>query len=187
MSSVRYLGASSWAFFMNAACASLSSLGGGVVRVATGTPTCAKNSSCPAGAHRHSKRTVCFEAFVKECGAFAGMLRVSPARTVDCSPRNVASISPSSRVNDSSKSCRWGGRAAAGRNVHVDQAIPAVGVVAGEQDRVGITDEADVRKALVCVGPRDLEGALWIVRGNRRGGFGSNGVLVHVVVVGIFG
>jgi hypothetical protein len=63
-----------------------------------------------------------------------------------------------------------GGWAAAGGNVHVDQAIPAVGVVAGEQDRVGVTDEADVRKALVCVGPRDLEGALWIVRGNRRGG-----------------
>jgi hypothetical protein len=33
-----YLGIRSSAFFMAAACAALSSLGGGVVRVATGTP-----------------------------------------------------------------------------------------------------------------------------------------------------
>ena len=74
-------------------------LGRGGRRVATGTPTCAKNSSCPAGAHRHSRRRG-LEALVKLCGALAGICRVSPARTVDFSPRKVASISPSSSVND---------------------------------------------------------------------------------------
>jgi hypothetical protein len=53
-SSVRYLGASSLAFFMDAAWSALPCLGGAVVRVATGTPTCAKNSSCPAGTLRHN-------------------------------------------------------------------------------------------------------------------------------------
>jgi len=33
-----------------------SSFGGAVVRVATATPTCAKNSSCPAGEQMHSRR-----------------------------------------------------------------------------------------------------------------------------------
>ena len=32
---------------------------------------------------RHSSRTVCLKALVKECGALAGMLMVSPARTTD--------------------------------------------------------------------------------------------------------
>lgn len=43
--SVRYFGASATAFAMNSACAASSSLGAGVVRVATGAPTSRKNSS----------------------------------------------------------------------------------------------------------------------------------------------
>jgi hypothetical protein len=45
---------------------------------------------------------------------------------------------------------RW--RAAAWRDVHVDEAIVAVGVVACHQKRVGIADEADVWKR--CLGFR---------------------------------
>ena len=103
-SSVRYFGARLWAFLMSSACAVLSAFGGRVVRVATGKPICAKNSSCPAGAQMHSSLAVCSEALMKLCGALAGMLTVSPARTIDFSPRKVTSISPASRVNDSSKS-----------------------------------------------------------------------------------
>jgi hypothetical protein len=46
-----------------------------------------------------------------------------------------------------------GRRTAAGWDVHIDQAVPTVCVIAGEQDGVGITDEADVRQALIRVGP----------------------------------
>ena len=48
-SSVRYFGARALAFSMNRCCCSLSSLGGAVVRVATGTPTSLKKCSCPEG------------------------------------------------------------------------------------------------------------------------------------------
>jgi hypothetical protein len=44
------------------------------------------------------------DAFLKACGALAGMFTVDPARTVDVSPRKVNSSSPSSSVNISSKS-----------------------------------------------------------------------------------
>ena len=52
--SVRYLGARSIDFFINAACCSSFSSGGGVVRVATGVPTALKNSSWPAGEQTQS-------------------------------------------------------------------------------------------------------------------------------------
>ena len=56
-SSVRYLGASAFTFSMNAAWSFSPSFGGGVVRVATGTPTSVKNFSCPAGEQIQSRRT----------------------------------------------------------------------------------------------------------------------------------
>ena len=62
--SVRYLGANASALAFNAACAMGSSFGGAVVRVATGTPTSIKNSSCPAGQQRHNSRAGCVEAFL---------------------------------------------------------------------------------------------------------------------------
>src|SRR5882724_9363670 len=103
-SSVRYLGANSWDFFINSACSSWSSSGGVDLRVGTEAPTWAKNSSCPAGAQMQSSRADAPEALVKEWGALAGMLRVWPACTIDFSPRKLASISPSRMVKDSSKS-----------------------------------------------------------------------------------
>ena len=42
---------------MNAACSFSPNFGGGVMRVATGTPTSMKNFSCPAGEQMQSMRT----------------------------------------------------------------------------------------------------------------------------------
>jgi len=53
---VRYVGASSSAFFRRAACSSALSLGG-AVRLPTGSPTAARNPSWPAGAQIQSIRT----------------------------------------------------------------------------------------------------------------------------------
>jgi hypothetical protein len=61
--SVRYFGANSIAFLMNAASCAASTLGGGVVRVATGIPTSLKNSSWPAGEQMQSILTGFDEAF----------------------------------------------------------------------------------------------------------------------------
>jgi hypothetical protein len=46
-------------------------------------------------------------------------------------------------------------RPAARWDVHVDQRVLSGGVLAGDEDRVGVTDEPDVREALVVVRPRD--------------------------------
>jgi hypothetical protein len=56
-----------------------------------------------------------------------------------------------------------GRRAAAWRDVHVDERVLAGGVVAGHQDRVGVPDNAEVRKTLVAVGSCDGEVSLWVV------------------------
>ena len=61
-SSVRYLGASAFTFSMYTACSYSESFGGGVVRVATRTPTSKKNFSCPAGEQIQSMRTASPEA-----------------------------------------------------------------------------------------------------------------------------
>ena len=56
-SSVWYLGASAFTFSMNAAFSFSLGFGGGVVRVATGTPISMKNFSWPAGEQIQSSRT----------------------------------------------------------------------------------------------------------------------------------
>ena len=53
-----------------------------------------------------------------------------------------------------------GRRSTTGWDVHVDQAVATVSVVAREQDRVGVSDEPDVWQALVSVRPRDREAPL---------------------------
>ena len=63
--SVRYLAKSAGAFAFIAAAAAGSGLGGGVVRVATGTPTTAKRSSCPAGEQMQSNRAAWLVTFLK--------------------------------------------------------------------------------------------------------------------------
>jgi hypothetical protein len=74
------------------------------VRSGTLLPISRKNSSCPEGEHMHSRRAGPSLALRNECGAFAGMLIVSPLRATIVSPRKVNSTSPSSTVNISSKS-----------------------------------------------------------------------------------
>jgi len=54
-------------------------------------------------------RAAVSDALRKACGALAGTLTVSPVRIADVTPRKVSSISPSRRVNVSSKSWRCGG------------------------------------------------------------------------------
>jgi hypothetical protein len=126
---------------MNAAWPAAFILGGGAVRFIKGTPTCAKSSSCPAGAHDG--------LFAAEGGfdlAFKDGERLLKIMSV-------------------------GWRTAAGRDVHVDQAIATVGVVAREQNRIGISDEPDMGQVLVGVRSRDHEVPLGVVGRHRRDGF----------------
>jgi hypothetical protein len=53
------------------------------------------------------------------------------------------------------------------RDVHVDQRVPTVGVAAGDQDRVGVAHQAQVRQAVVLVGSGDGQAAGRIVRWDR--------------------
>jgi len=93
---------------MKAACSSGLSFGGGVVLVATFTPSSIKKFSEPAGEQMHRRRAALEELLWNWCGAFERMLMLSPALTMDFFPRRVTSTSPSSRMNVSSKSWRCG-------------------------------------------------------------------------------
>ena len=55
------------------------------------------------------------------------------------------------------------GRAATRRDKHVYKAVATAGVVAREQDRIGVSNEPDVGQALVSVGPRDRHPSFGIV------------------------
>src|SRR5579859_275533 len=59
-------------------------------------------------------------------------------------------------------------RPAARRDVHVDSTEAATRVAAGHKKSVGISDNADVREVLVCVGLREGELALKVIGRNRR-------------------
>ena len=72
-----------------------------------------------------------------------------------------------------------GRRAAARRNVHVDEAITTVSVVASEQNGVGVPHDSDVGKAPVFIRIRNREIAKEIIRRDRRDGLGCDGVMVH--------
>ena len=61
------------------------------------------------------------------------------------------------------------GRPAAGRDVHVDEGVLAVGVLARHQDRVRVADQPDVRQGLVVVWPCDGELAGQVVGRYRSG------------------
>src|ERR1035438_9734989 len=93
---------------MKAACSSGLGFGGDVVLVATFTPSSMKKFSEPAGEQMQSSRAALEELLWNWCGAFEGILIVSPAFTIDFFPRKVASTSPSSRMKVSSKSWRCG-------------------------------------------------------------------------------
>ena len=60
-------------------------------------------------------------------------------------------------------------RPAARGHVHVDERVLTGGVLAGDEDRVGVADEPDVRQALVAVRPCDGELTGQIVGRDGRG------------------
>ena len=66
-----------------------------------------------------------------------------------------------------------GWRAATGRHVHVDEGVLAGGVASGNEDRVRVADQSDVRQAFVLIGPRDRQGAREVI-GRDGGGVGSH-------------
>ena len=68
-------------------------------------------------------------------------------------------------------------RAASWGDVHVDERVPAIGVVAADQDRVGVAYQAQVRQALVVVGSGDGEPAGGIVIGD--GELGGRRIVGH--------
>jgi len=88
------------------------------------------------------------------------MLMVSPARNTIFWLRMTVSILPSSSRERFFKIMTMRRRPATGRNEHVDQAIAPVCIVAGEQDRVCVSDEAYVRQILIFVG-RATTGFRW--------------------------
>ena len=66
---MRYFGASALIVLIRSSICALSSLGGGDVRLANGSPTARKNSSSPAGAARQSRCAGPPDAFLNAWGA----------------------------------------------------------------------------------------------------------------------
>jgi hypothetical protein len=62
-----------------------------------------------------------------------------------------------------------GSRAAALRDVHIDEAVAAGGVFAFQKDRLGVSHHPDVRQVLVFVRSRKREIPLRVIGRNRRG------------------
>ena len=58
-------------------------------------------------------------------------------------------------------------RPSARRNVHVDEGVPAGRVLAGDEDGVRVSDEPDVRQALIFVWPCDGDPARRVVGRDR--------------------
>jgi hypothetical protein len=146
---------------MNAAWSFSESLGGGVIRVATGTPTSKKNFSCPAGAQIQSVRTASTEALWNWWGA----LNVQGFAGAD--GRILATEGGFHLAFEDDKGLLevmpvpW--RTAAGRDVHVDDAEASGSLLAGHGNGVGIADQPDVRQVFEL---SKSEAAFGIVRRN---------------------
>jgi hypothetical protein len=72
--------------------------------------------------------------------------------------------------------------------MHIDEGVLAGGVSAGHQNRVGVSYEAEVREALVCVGTCHGQMSLGVVgwyrrRRRRRYGFCQRVLLFVVAAV----
>ena len=72
-------------------------------------------------------------------------------------------------------------RAAARRNVHVDEAITAVGIIGREQNGISVSHDAEVAKALVFVRVRNRKIAAGVVRRNRGDGLRCDRFVIHSV------
>lgn len=85
----------------------------------------------------HSSRAACSAELRNACGALAGTLMVVPTFAERLVPRKVTSRA----LSDDEcflEVMTVRGRAAAGRNVHVNEGEAAAGVVPGQQDGVGV-------------------------------------------------
>lgn len=142
-------GPSAFDFAMNAYCAAASRARGPRCGWRPIWPTRVKNSSWPLtqAATGPGRRRRCGNA----CGELAETLIVSPAPAVRVLPRNVTSTSPSRTVDNLLEVVAVGRRTAAGQDLHVDERVGAVRVVAGDQDRVRVTDQASARQRPVLV------------------------------------
>jgi hypothetical protein len=115
-----------------------------VSRLATGTATPLKNSSWPAGVHMHSRWAVAPDEFLNWCGALAGMLTVIGAFTICVLPLERELDRALKQREHLLEVVAMRRRAAAVAHQHVDRAVPAVGLSARDEDRVGVADKGDV-------------------------------------------
>ena len=79
-----------YSVFMKAACSSGLSFGGGVVLVATFTPSSIKKFSEPAGEQMHRRRAALEELLWNWCGAFEGMLMAVSYTHLDVYKRQLS-------------------------------------------------------------------------------------------------
>jgi hypothetical protein len=102
-----------------------------------------KKSSCPAGEHMQSMREGLAERFVKKCGALAGMFGHAGRDRSLFTAEGELKLAFEQREHLLEVVAVRSG-APAVRDVHVDQAVAASRFRAGQQDRVRVTDDADV-------------------------------------------
>jgi hypothetical protein len=127
-----------------------------------------KKSSWPGGEHMHSSRAGRSEALRKTCGALAGTLTVSPARACRAADGDFdLAVEDGEHLFEVVAVWR---RAAARRDMHVDEGVAAGGVVARQKDRVGVTHYPEVGQGRVLVRARKREISFRVVGRDRRGG-----------------
>ena len=97
-----------------------------------------KKSSWPGGEHMHSSRAGRSEALRKTCGALAGTLTVSGPRDGCRAAEGDFDLAIEHGEHLFEIVAVWG-RAAARRDMHVDEGVAAGGVVARQKDRVCVT------------------------------------------------
>ncbi len=172
---MRYSGASACDLAMNAAWVSPSRPGGGSVRDVTGTPIAMKNSSCPDGVHMHNKPccvACCIAEAVRRVSRYVDGLAGSGQEVLAPEAELHLAFEDGEHLLEV-VTVRRG--AAPGWDMHVDEGVLAGGVSAAHQNRVGVSDEAEVREALVCVGTCHGQVSLGVVawyRWRRRCRYG---------------
>ena len=148
---MRYLGASASAFFLNANCASSSSLGGGVVRVGDLDSNFGKKFLLARWANKYRAcvlaglKSCLIRSIVKlmrrVCWNIHGLPRAQDFRFVSAKREFEFSLEKAERFFEIVAVRR---RPAAWRHEHIDQAKASGGVFARDKNRVGVADDSDV-------------------------------------------
>jgi hypothetical protein len=159
---VRYLGASAFTFSMNAACSLSFNFGGGVVRVATGTPTSRQEFILPCGGadakhtHRRSRAVV---KLMRSVGGNVQCLSRTHHRFLAAKGCLHLAFQENESFLEVMPVRR---RTATRRYVHVDDAEASIGLLARHRDGVGVTHQTDVRKIVrLSVGETSLGIVRW--------------------------